>query len=74
MLKSELDCMGAQKWIFTQGHVYRLYEVQRSLNQALKVASDLSNSRHVLVRKEGTLNWSVYWRHRKDAISCPISG
>jgi len=66
--------MGAQKWIFTQGMVYRLYEVHKSLNQALKIASEMSKDRHVLVRKEGTFTWSVYWRHRKDVTVCPLSG
>ncbi|MDF1541372.1 MAG: hypothetical protein P1Q69_20910, partial [Candidatus Thorarchaeota archaeon] len=61
-----------QKWIFTNGHVYRLHEGQRSLNQALKIASEISNDRDVLIRKDGKHRWSVYWRHRADTVICSL--
>jgi len=62
--------MSAQKWIFTQGQVFKLYQQVMSFNQALRIASELSSERDVLVRKEQEYCWSVYWKYRKPPALC----
>ncbi|MFW9977215.1 MAG: hypothetical protein ACFFEJ_03920 [Candidatus Thorarchaeota archaeon] len=64
--------MSSKKWLLANGQVYKLYEDNLSLRQALELAAVLSVDRHLLIKNEFSTSWAVYWRHRKQTLACPL--
>ncbi len=63
--------MRAEKWLLIRGQVFRLECASMTLREAIRLASDLSQDRQVVVKKGEVDEWAVYWRHKKDRPMCP---
>ena len=67
-----LDSMQAEKWILVNGQIYKLYQDDLTLNEALDLAAILSAERHLLIKNSTHMKWCLYWKHKKQTLACPL--
>ena len=65
--------MAAQKSLLVKGQVYRMYQTNLSLNQALKLVGELGSEKHVLIKNDEISGWTVYWLAKKGTVQSTLT-
>ncbi len=64
--------MQVEKWILVNGQIYKLYQDELTLKEALDLAGILSAERHLLIKNSIDMKWCLYWKHKKQTLACPL--
>ncbi|MHA1929805.1 MAG: hypothetical protein ACTSV2_14630 [Candidatus Thorarchaeota archaeon] len=56
-----------------KGQVYKMYQTNLSLNQALKLVGELGSEKHVLIQNDEITGWTVYWLAKKGAVQSTLT-